>query len=339
MKGIKWKKYYGCVLGVVLCCLLNFGSVKNTDALELTVNVTPTGNSWETGTNLRCTEDVNGTINTITANRYGECSGFSSSTYYVYLRNMYRNGTIPVNKGYYYTFFIGYQTNGGLENVIWNMNTTSDWNIIEFNEITNDEMLTYCQSWLVNQSNNLEICQTVGGEWKSKYYRVTLQATETKDATVILGNTTGSPRSLMVLSSATPQLSMSSITEYKTTNDGADELNEKDDEDRSNLESQSSDTESGADDSANNISSGTTSLIGAISSFSTAMTNISAGNCTLPEISAYGISLGQLNLCTYSPPAWVQTALSVVVSLIAIRLAYAIFKRIIKIVKSFTGGS
>lgn len=41
-----------------------------------------------------------------------------------------------------------------------------------------------------------------------------------------------------------------------------------------------------------------------------------AGSCKLPEISAFGFSLGEMNLCTYSPPSWIQQVLGAVVTII-----------------------
>lgn len=40
-----------------------------------------------------------------------------------------------------------------------------------------------------------------------------------------------------------------------------------------------------------------------------------AGSCKLPEISAFGFSLGQLDLCTYRPPTWLQQVMGAVVTI------------------------
>lgn len=40
-----------------------------------------------------------------------------------------------------------------------------------------------------------------------------------------------------------------------------------------------------------------------------------AGSCKLPEIEAYGFSLGELNLCAYKPPAWIQQVMGAVVTI------------------------
>lgn len=41
-----------------------------------------------------------------------------------------------------------------------------------------------------------------------------------------------------------------------------------------------------------------------------------AGSCTLPEISAFGFSLGELNLCTYQPPSWIQQVMGAVITIV-----------------------
>lgn len=40
-----------------------------------------------------------------------------------------------------------------------------------------------------------------------------------------------------------------------------------------------------------------------------------AGSCKLPEISAFGFSLGKLDLCTYRPPTWLQQVMGAVVTI------------------------
>ena len=96
--------------------------------------------------------------------------------------------------------------------------------------------------------------------------------------------------------------------------------------------------ETEASTSSQDLGTATTSLTGVISSFVGNLQNLNANNCTLPEISAYGFSLGQMNLCTFSPPNWVAGITNVVVSLITLGLAYHLFKRIMGIAKSLAGG-
>ena len=145
--------------------------------------------------------------------------------------------------------------------------------------------------------------------------------------------------SLEYYTSATDGLLQQQINQNQTIINQNQQIINQDNLDREKIEGESENAENSAAESSDELDEGTTTLIGALSSFLTTMSNLSAGNCTIPEIEAYGVSLGELNLCRYKPPTWIQGALSVIVSLIAIRLAYSIFKRIISIVKSFTGGN
>lgn len=107
-------------------------------------------------------------------------------------------------------------------------------------------------------------------------------------------------------------------------------------EDRNNLESQSQQTSGDANSAEQQMSSGTSSLISVVTSFSNAMIGVRRTNCKLPRMTAYDFDLGELDLCTYSPPTWIQTITSAVVSLIVVRLAYKIFKRIMGIAKGIS---
>lgn len=108
-------------------------------------------------------------------------------------------------------------------------------------------------------------------------------------------------------------------------------------EDRNNIESQSEQTSGDANNAEQQMRSGTTNLIGAVTSFTNAMRNARTGSCRLPEISAYGMSLGELDLCTYSPPSWIQGLTSTILSLITVGLAWHVFKRIMGIAKGIAG--
>lgn len=118
------------------------------------------------------------------------------------------------------------------------------------------------------------------------------------------------------------------ISDSDRTADAVEEQNERDEQDRSNLESQSSESQSDSNDASQDTATATTNLIGALREFSTAMTGLSSSSCTLPEIQAYGFSLGNLNLCHYTPPAWVQAVTSTVVSFITLKLAIHVFYRV-----------
>lgn len=65
--------------------------------------------------------------------------------------------------------------------------------------------------------------------------------------------------------------------------------------------------------------------------FNTIFGAATSGNCTLPEISAYGFSLGEINLCTLSPPNWVRNGLGAVASITAAWCGIKIIKRVVDV--------
>ena len=115
------------------------------------------------------------------------------------------------------------------------------------------------------------------------------------------------------------------------------EQEEQEQEDRDNIDQQQSDINDDADASTQDMQTATTNITGVMSAFLTNLTSLNRNNCTLPEISAYGFSLGQINLCTFRPPSWVANVSSAVVSLMVLGLAVHVFKRIMRIAKGIAG--
>lgn len=63
----------------------------------------------------------------------------------------------------------------------------------------------------------------------------------------------------------------------------------------------------------------------------TAIFNTSQGNCTLPEISAFGFSLGQLDLCYYKPPDWLRGGLGAVATIATAWCGILVIRRIVEV--------
>lgn len=132
-------------------------------------------------------------------------------------------------------------------------------------------------------------------------------------------------------------LAFDSFKIYEYEENAEDEAAEKELEDRDNLETQQTESEDSAEDSSDSFETSTTNITGVISGFVTSLNNLQIGNCTLPEISAYGFSLGNINLCTFTPPTWIQGVTTVIISLITLGLAWHVFRRIMGIAKSLAG--
>lgn len=331
---IKCKFLFRLFLGVFISLFFTSFLSISVSAVDFTVSVEPTGNSYNVGSDLRCTLDYQGQITTVTANRHGECNipsiGTSSPTY---VRNVILNRNIPVTEGNYYSFFFGYQ-NGDtpVSEVLWNLNTVNDaWTIFQFEEVTSDRMKDICYSWRLSGQTTYECGGLASAEnWNSKYFVVTLRANTTGNIMPILGNLDGSPRSFMIVYGG--QISMSSIFEFKP---GAMEsMNEKDDQDRQALDDVSSQTDSDANDSAADAESTGTTLLAAFSSFVSALTSANASNCNIAFNVMY-LQGGNVNLCQLSLPPALQVISSLILIGFCVPLSIATARKVIELFRSF----
>lgn len=78
-------------------------------------------------------------------------------------------------------------------------------------------------------------------------------------------------------------------------------------------------------------------LLGALTSFVGAITNVSPGNCSFTLNTGYGFNLGEVNLCSISPPASFQVISSLVVIGFAVPLSISASKKMIELFRGFTG--
>ena len=302
---------------------------KNVNAVTITTEVVPTGNSWRFSSGLRCTVDNDGTITTITANRHNECN-LPVDADEIFLRNFYFTNTIPAVEGNYYSFIVGYETNEGLHNIFWNPNVPNDdWILFEFDKITEDDLLDYPTI----RSGNTTTSWT--DDWKSQFWRVTFQAKRTGNLTLMMGNAEGVPRSLMIFNGG--QISVSEIFEYvPNTDSAANKLQELHDEEEEQLQDATDDAQDSSDSSQDSIDSASSSLFGVIRGFVTAITSTSAGSCSVNLNTNYGFNLGNVNLCSLNPPAGVTALLSVVAVFFFVPLAWSTVSQIIGMFRSFT---
>lgn len=56
-----------------------------------------------------------------------------------------------------------------------------------------------------------------------------------------------------------------------------------------------------------------------------------SGTCTLPEISAYGFNIGNIDLCTFTPPAWLKGALGAVATIAAAWCGIQLIRRVVDV--------
>lgn len=117
-------------------------------------------------------------------------------------------------------------------------------------------------------------------------------------------------------------------------NNANQEMNEKDDEDRSNLESQSSTIDSSSEDSGDSAESTGTTLLAAFTSFVGAITSASPSNCNI-DMDMGNLDLGVVNLCQLSPPPGFSSIASIFLILFCVPLSIATARKVISLFRSF----
>lgn len=132
------------------------------------------------------------------------------------------------------------------------------------------------------------------------------------------------------------QFGFSQVSTYVDPDESSllDEQNKKDEQDRNNLESQSSQTDSDAESSASDAESTGTTLLSAFTSFVNALTNASPSNCNL-DMDLGNLDLGVVNLCQLSLPQPLPTIASIMLILFCVPLSISTARKVISLFRSF----
>lgn len=335
---MKGKKCFGVLLVLFTIFGLSLSGYSNTNALIYSgLSLKPTGNTWTSvGGKIITTNPALTT--TIDSNRHVRFS--DTNLRLINLVRLEYPNNVTVSKDKYYIFTIGFQNYDVERPIIWNFESTdSNFKILSIQPQSDQQLYPYndCSRW--SMSNNIWTCTN----WGSANNRVTVYFD-----IVLKPNSDGTFKPQIINSDSffkfyygigvDTLVYVSDLWEYEETGTGADKQYEQEQQDRNDIEQQSSSTEQSADTASDDVGGATTNILGAINGFATAVTNIQAGTCILPEISAYGMNLGRLNLCTYSPPAWVQGLTSTILSLITLKMAISIFYRIMGLLDGVLGG-
>lgn len=330
MKGKKCLVKLGIILISLFVGVVTSGTPVS--AISPSLSIVSTGRDFENGA-LECQYNVPANIPSglwycpATAPR-------SSGSGWSYLVRIGASNTIDTVAGNYYKGLVIIHSLEEASPILWTINTTDDWILTDLRVISED---TAREEYFLNYaSGNGSVTGNSSNFAYSNFYEVVLEAKHDGNYkwSFGFGNDV-----LWQPTSADLQLDnivyLSKISEYSP--DASAEMNKKDDEDRNNLQNQQGDVDSSAEDSTENMDNATSNITGIVSTFLGNLNNLNRNNCTLPEISAYGFSLGQLNLCTFQPPQWVRTVTSAVVSLIVLSMAVHVFKRIMRIAKGIAG--
>lgn len=107
------------------------------------------------------------------------------------------------------------------------------------------------------------------------------------------------------------------------------------DQDKSDMQDAQGDASTSGDDSASEANSQGQTLLQAFISFVQMLGNISPGSCSITLNTGYGFNLGNLDLCSISPPSSFQIISSLVAIGFFVPLSLACGRKIIELFRSF----
>ncbi len=339
MKGLK------CIKLLIFCitCLLSLSLYLDANAITITTEATPTGRKT-TVTRVICKYQDGSSLASAAGINYCP-SPISSIQNQSDLTAIHTYSGIPINEGYYYRGFISLKSAVGEPELLWRIDTNDNiFDIIEIKEITNDSMFTETIYILDNGCNRVNsagtwVCEHSYGKTYAKFYEVTLRAKSTGNYAWMFGYGTTNAliynsRDLVSPSDGNlPLLTLYSIDEF-APGTPSDQQNQ---EDRDNIEQQSSSTESEATDQGDEATQTGTSLFSAFTQLLGALTNVSGNSCTLPAMQVYSLNLGNLNLCQYDIPPQIMALVSIGMVFIIIPLGINLVKKMISLYKEITG--
>ena len=129
---------------------------------------------------------------------------------------------------------------------------------------------------------------------------------------------------------------MSSEASVAGVIDELQEQNDKDDQDRSNLNNQQSSATSAAQSSQQDAQNAGTTLLAAFQAFVSALTNATPSNCVI-DMDLGNLDLGDVDLCTLSPPSGFQAIGSILLIGFCVPLSIATATKMIALFRSFSG--
>lgn len=284
----------------------------NTYAYEVVTDVVPTGNEFSTGTDLRCEwyDKASGTRATTSGSSYSECQPEKKYTGdLVFLDAIYKETPISATEGMYYVFRIQYQSDVQNESVGWSWQTINEenWELITANETIKDGIWNY-------DANAV-------GRYTSQTYEFVLRARKTGVFQIGLKS-----KASMAIFYSNGYYTVTSIVEYEMSA-GTEQRKE---EEAGNNAVDAADNESNSSE----VDTGDAKLqLDVLSQ----LVKTAGGSCSLGEIEAYGFNIGEIDMCTYTPPDWTRTAVSAVTSLALIYGYLHAFRRIIDtVIKGYT---
>lgn len=340
---MKGKKCFGLLLVLSIIFGLSLSVSSDVNALTFTMEVTPTGNEI-TNPDVKCLYGANSnwynstgtdskwTCNNAPSNANGDVNSVQTIQNYHF------------EEGYYYQVQMVLRNNDRssiiAKPIYWNFYNNDDFTNVALEIYYDDDRETVQKCGYTYSGNAITSTNCI--ETVSTYNQImlfTVRANRTGDYPFRIGTDTAvlirGNYPVTQLSDYKYTFGLRKITEFKAS--GAAELNEKDNEDRSNIESQSTSTDNEANDGGDDASETGTSLFSAFTQLLSALTNVNGNTCTLPAMQVYSLNLGNMNLCQYDIPPQIMALVSIGIVFIIIPLGINLVKRMISLYKEITG--
>lgn len=300
--------------------------VNNVSAFSLDVQVTPKTtinvNYWycrfkEQGDGREC------------GGLYGNSGPFQFSRFEI--QDLYTTDTYNVTEGNYYEVrfsILGLTDEAQPMGVLWQARNNDNFDVVSVETVVDDRNLSGWNTSSTGTANAQLYYNT-----QNVTYLITLRSKVTGSYPFVIGNS----RSTLIYQNELKDVryfTYPSVVEFEPTNDASQEMNDKDNQDREDLENQSSDTQSSSDDSQQEAESTGTTLLSAFTSFVGALSSASPSNCRI-NMDLGNFDMGNVDLCSLSPPPEFQSIASIMLILFCVPLSIATARKVISLFRSF----
>lgn len=265
-----------------------------------------------------------------------------------YVGSIHSRANINITKGHYYEIKIALFTENRTHDplgIFWSIQNSGSFNLVNIKEEVKQNDTSF-EQWEYQGSNFVGSGDTISYNGQYLLYTITLIANNTSSTPLVIGDTNKISMEIMpptdIFYVAEPTLSpLRTITEYEAVGDEAaevlKEINDKDEQDRSDIESQSDSTDSEADSAGNAAESTGTSLFSAFTQLLTALTSVNGSSCRLPRMQVYSLDFGRMDLCQFDIPPQIMALVSIGMVFIIVPLGINLVKRMISLYKEITG--
>lgn len=324
------------------------------NAVNLSINVQPTGRTFEAN-DISCTYYTGASQETT-----GYCTVLHSSYNLLTNRNAFLTSiTTTISdtvEGNYYKFYVLVRNDAdGVENpLLWSVSVGDQFQFIDFKQVIHDRTdklqnefdcsnpdgrigtSSFCYAPEVGSSISWFSSDSEYTNGFSTIYELTVKAQHSGYSVLPVNM---SFRSLDEDNKwATVFLGTIYEFEPSTSDEIAQELkeqNDKDDQDRADIQSQQSDSEDGAEDSAEAITNASDSLLAVIGNFVNIVINPPRRDCTISGDMGH-MDLGQIDLCQLTPPPAISVIATLLIIGFVIPFAYGIISTVLNLLKGAT---